>query len=186
MNGSVMPLVGIRCSVEAMLTKACRPKLATSPAAASTTNRSASASSRSSPRSTMKANSADDHQAQDHAELLAGHREHEVGMGVGQHVLHPALAGAAAEQPAVAERFQRARHLIVVARAGSRKRVDAAVHMREEGDRRPRRAAGHAARPMPTSTRFSPPMNNCAKNTPEITASMPTSGCDFSSSAITA
>ena len=38
---------------------------------------------------------------------------------------------------------------------------------------------------MPTNTTFSPPTNNWMKNTPEITASMPTSGCDFSSSTIT-
>ena len=49
-----------------------------------------------------------DQQADDQAELLAGDREDEVGVRVGQHVLDRALARAAAEQPAVAEGFERA------------------------------------------------------------------------------
>ncbi len=58
---------------------------------------------RAKPRSTMKANRPTTSQAQDQAEFLAGHRHDEVGMGVGQHLLDPAFAGAAAEQAAVME-----------------------------------------------------------------------------------
>ena len=56
----------------------------------------------------MKANTPDDHQADDQAEFLAGDREDEVGVRIGQDVLDPALARAAAQQAAVAEGFQRA------------------------------------------------------------------------------
>ena len=52
----------------------------------------------------MKANSAEDEQADDQAELLARDGEDEVGMGVGQRVLDRALARAAAEQAAVRRR----------------------------------------------------------------------------------
>ncbi len=108
MNGSVMPLVGIRCSVEAMLTNACRPKPATSPVPASTTNRSLLLQQPQQAAQHDEGEDAQDDQADDHAELLAGDGEDEVGMRVGQHVLHAALARPAPEQPAIAERLQRA------------------------------------------------------------------------------
>ncbi len=70
----------------------------------------------------MKAKQDDQQQADDQAELLAGDREDEVGMGVGQHHLDRAFAGAAAEQAAVLEGLERAVDLVGVAGAGSRKR----------------------------------------------------------------
>ncbi len=71
----------------------------TSPAAASITNRFVSLQQpRMKPRSTTKANSADDEQAGDEAELLAGDGEDEIGMRVGQHLLHRAFARTAAHR----------------------------------------------------------------------------------------
>ena len=78
------------------------------------------------PRSTMKAKQRDQDEADDQAELLARDREDEVGMRVGQHHLDRALARAAAEQPAVLERLQRAVDLIGVAGRRVEEAVDAA------------------------------------------------------------
>jgi len=69
-----------------------------------------------------------DHQAEDHAEFLARDGEDEVGMGVGQNVLDPSLAGAAPQQAAVAERLHRRVDLVVVAGA-IEEFIDASVHV---------------------------------------------------------
>ena len=45
----------------------------------------------------------DDEQADDQAEFLAGHREDEIGMGVGQHVLTVPSPGPRPNRPAVDE-----------------------------------------------------------------------------------
>ena len=75
----------------------------------------------------MKANRPTTSEAQDQAELLAGDRHDEIGMGVGQDCLDPAFAGAAAEQPAVVESLQRRGHLIAVAGRRIEEAVDAAA-----------------------------------------------------------
>ena len=81
---------------------ACSPNCTNSPVAASTTKRLLSCISREKPRSTMKAKSATMREADDQAQLLAGHGEDEIGMRVGQIFLHRAFAGAAAPQAAIA------------------------------------------------------------------------------------
>ena len=50
----------------------------------------------------------DQHEAEHDAEFLGRHREHEVGVAVGQDALDRALARAPAEPAAAHERFQRA------------------------------------------------------------------------------
>src|SRR5438045_4595626 len=53
-----MPLVGIRCRLDAMLMTACSPNWINSPVADNSTNRLPSCSRREKPRSTMKAKTA--------------------------------------------------------------------------------------------------------------------------------
>ena len=65
------------------------------------------------------------------AEFLAGDGEDEIGVRVGQHVLDPALAGAAAPQPAIGESLHRAVDLIAVAGRRIEKAVDAAGDVRQ-------------------------------------------------------
>ena len=115
-----MPLVGIRCRLDAMLMTACRPKPVARPVAPSSTNMLCSLTMRDSARSTMKAKQDDQQQADDEAELLARDGEDEIGMRVGQHHLDRAFARAAAGQAAVLERLERAVDLVGVAGAGSR------------------------------------------------------------------
>ena len=147
MNGSVMPLVGIRCSVEAMLTKACRPKLVTRPVAAEHDERVVLGEQAQQAAQHDEGEHAEDDQADDQAEFLAGDGEDEVGMGVRQDVLDAALARAAAEQAAIAEGLQRRRRPDSCRRCvGMQEALHAAVHMREE-----RRRRRQPAPPMPPS-----------------------------------
>ena len=110
-----MPLVGIRCSVEAMLTKACRPKPATRPGRREHDEQILLLHQPQQAAQHDEGEHGEDDEADHHAEFLAGHGEDEIGMRVGQHVLDAALARAAAEQAAIAERLQRRGDLIVVA-----------------------------------------------------------------------
>ena len=102
MNGSVMPLVGIRLRLTAMLISACRPNWAIRPVAASWTKRSLGLGEAPKPAQDQEREQRHQRQAGDNAELLGGGGEDEVGMGVRQvPFLHP-LARAAAEQAALA------------------------------------------------------------------------------------
>ena len=100
MNGSVMPFAGIRCRFTAMLMAHCTPNSTTSPAAAKRQNGSSFRDDEHRPRSTMKREERDQHDAEQDAEFLARDGEDEVGMGVGQDALHRALARAPAEPAA--------------------------------------------------------------------------------------
>ena len=114
-----------------MLIAACSPNWTKRPVAASRTKRLPSCDIRENPRNTMNANSATIDEADDEPELLAGDREHKIGMGIGQHVLDRAFAGPAAPQPAIGESFDRAVDLIAVAGRGIEKLVDPAPDMRQ-------------------------------------------------------
>ena len=95
----------------------------------------------------MKREHREQHEAEDHAELLARDGEHEVRVRVGQHVLDVALARPAPEQATAAECLQRAVHLIVVARrSGMKELLDAHVDVREQ-------EIGADAAPPPTPER---------------------------------
>ena len=100
-----------------MLTNACRPKPVTRPVQRQHDEQVLLLQQPQQAAQHDEGEHADDDQADDHAEFLAGDGEDEVGMRVGQHVLDAALARAAAEQPAVAERLQRGVRLIVAAGA---------------------------------------------------------------------
>src|SRR6516225_3835697 len=56
-KGSVIPLVGIKCKLDAMFMAACNPNWINKPVAPRSTNKLPSSNNRKSPRSTMKANS---------------------------------------------------------------------------------------------------------------------------------
>ena len=97
-----MPLVGMRCRVDAMLMIACSPNWTKSPVAASTTKRLVSCSSARESAQHDEGEQRDDDQADDEAELLAGHGEDEIGMRVGQRFLDRAFARPAAPEAAIA------------------------------------------------------------------------------------
>ena len=101
-------------------------------------------------------------------------------MGVRQHHLDAALAGAGAERAAVLEGFERACDLIVVAGRRIEEPVDAAGHVREEhigADQ-----ADDAQAPMmPTRMIGSPARKNWPNHTTDTTKVMPKSGCIISS-----
>ena len=105
MNGSVMPLAGIARRLTAMLIQLCTPNMIVSPAAAERLNGSQLRLASQSPRMTMKPKNAISAEAGDHAELLAGDGEHEIGVRVGQDALVDALAGPAAEPAARQDRL---------------------------------------------------------------------------------
>ncbi len=71
-------------------------------------------------------------EAGDQPVFLGGHREDEIGVGVGQHVLHRALARAPAEPAAMQEGIERAVGLIGVAGGGIEEAVDARGDVRHE------------------------------------------------------
>jgi len=71
-------------------------------------------------------------EAGDQAVLLGGHRKDKVGVGVGQHVLHRALARAPAEPAAMQEGVERSVGLIGVARSRIEEAVDARGDVRHE------------------------------------------------------
>ncbi len=89
-------------------------------------------------------------EAGDQPIFLGGHGEDEVGVGVGQHVLHRALAGPSAEPAAMEEGVERAVGLVGVAGGGIEEAVDARGDVRhEEIGRDDADDAGSAERPDP-------------------------------------
>src|SRR5215467_4727440 len=127
MKGRVMPLVGIRWSVEAMLISACSPKVTSRPAVASSTNRLFSCSSRAKPRSTMKANKATSSRQSSRPNSSPATAKMKSEWASGS----TALAGAAADEAAVHEGLERAVDLVVVAGGRIEEAVDALAHMGE-------------------------------------------------------
>ena len=99
------------------------------------------------------------------AQLLAGHSEDEVGVGVGQHVLHRALARAAAEQPAILEGFERAVDLIGVAGGRIEEAVDAAGDVGNEEIGADQADGAGKRRALPTREIGMPAMKNWANQT---------------------
>ena len=179
MNGSVMPLVGIRLRLTAMLISACSPNSAIRPVAASWTKRSPVSFTRHKPAQDQEREQCHQRQAGDNAELLGGGGEDEVGMGVGQMPFLHALARAAAEQAARGDGAQRPLDLVA-----QRARVEEVVHALGEvrqpeiglPERRTRRRPAAAA---PRTRRARPRTAGRRRRTP-TTAVMPTSGCSTS------
>ena len=147
MNGSVMPLAGIRCRLTAMLIADCMPNSMASPAVGEARERVVVAHGAGQPAQHDEGEQRHQNQAQHDAEFLGADREHEIGMAVRQDALDRALARAAAEPAAAHERFQRHVDLEGVARGRIEEALDAARDVRNgdigagEPDRAPRRRA---------------------------------------------
>ena len=109
MNGSVMPLAGMRCKLTAMLIAACTPNRIASPAGGKAREQVLVAQRAQQRADHDEGEQRHQHQAQHDAEFLGRHREHEVGMALRQDALDGALARPVAEPAAAQERFRRRR-----------------------------------------------------------------------------
>ena len=98
MNGRVMPLAGMSWMVEAMLMAACRPNCTPSAGGRQGDEQAGLLRGARQRAQGHEGEQAEDHQADDQAEFLAGDGHDEIGVRVGQLRLHRALARAAAEQ----------------------------------------------------------------------------------------
>ena len=105
MNGSVMPLAGMRCRFTATLIADCMPNKMAKPAAAKRVNGVFTAHRARQRADHDEGIQRDQRQAERDAEFLRRHREHEVGVALRQQPLDRALARAAAEPAAAHEAF---------------------------------------------------------------------------------
>ena len=130
-NGRVMPLVGIRCRVEAMLIAACSPNWIEQAGRREQDEEAAFLRHPRKPAQHDEREQRDDDEADDHSELFPGDGEDKIGMRVGEDVLHRAFARTAAPQPAIGKSLDRAVHLIAVAGRGIEEVVDPDPDMRQ-------------------------------------------------------
>ena len=130
MNGSVMPLAGIRCRFTAMLIADCMPNRMARPAAAKRVNGSSLRMARASARMTMKANSATSARQSATPNSSAATANTKSVWLSGQQPLHGALARALAEPAAAHEAFGGDVDIEGVARGRIEEALDAARHVR--------------------------------------------------------
>ncbi len=147
MNGSVMPLAGISCRLTPMLMTDCRPNTVTRPADGIAREIVMLLQRRVEAAQHDEGEDRHDEEAHDQPELLAGDREDEVGMAVGDDPLDRALARADAEPAAVDQRLAAHVDLERIAFAGQEV-VDAAGDVREHriGGKQRRRRRRRQAR----------------------------------------
>ena len=123
-----MPLAGIARRLTAMLIQLCTPNMIVMPAATKRQNGSWLRDDEKEAAQHDEAEEQDQRHAGDHAELLAGDGEDEVGVGVGKDALVDALARTASEPAAREDALQRRVDLEGVDDAARRVGIDEAQH----------------------------------------------------------
>ena len=145
MNGSVMPLAGIRCRFTAMLIADCSAEQDGEAGGGKAREGVVVAHGARQRADHDEGIERDQHQAERDAEFLRRHREHEVGVALRQQPLDRALARAAAEPAAAHEAFGGDVDIEGVAGGRIEEALDAARHVRHrvigrrQADRRQRR-----------------------------------------------